>query len=82
MFRCKYLFGAVAGWVPGRWRDVKIKQEWLLQGICRPDQQKLHRSGAIGSATGFLSPGGTMKWLMKPDQPVLWDYLWVMLRLD
>lgn len=39
----KYLFEDVAGWVPGRWSDVKIQQEWMIRRFCRPDQQKLYR---------------------------------------
>ena len=38
-----YLFRDIAGWVPGRWSDVKIQQEWLLRRFCGFDRQKLYR---------------------------------------
>jgi hypothetical protein len=38
-----YLFRDIAGWVPGRWSDVKIQQQWLLRRFCGFDRQKLYR---------------------------------------
>lgn len=38
-----YFFEDIAGWVPGRWRDVKIQQQWVLRRFCGCEQQKLYR---------------------------------------
>lgn len=39
----KYLFEDIAGWVPSRWSNVKVQQEWLLRRFGAFSQQKLYR---------------------------------------
>ena len=39
----EYLFRDIAGWVPGRWSDVEVQQQWLLQRFCGHDRQASYR---------------------------------------